>query len=120
MKNPIKYFMLLLVFLIAGSPAMSQDTLKIATSAQCASCKKLLEHDLRFEKGVESVSLDVATKVLTVAYNPAKTNPEKIKKAVTKIGYDADELPADPKAYQKLNDCCKKGGHSTDDHGSKH
>jgi hypothetical protein len=24
------------------------------------------------------------------------------------VGYDADEVPANPRAYQKLNECCKK------------
>ena len=31
-----------------------------------------------------------------------------LKKAVTKVGYDADDLPADPKAYDDLPKCCKK------------
>jgi hypothetical protein len=28
--------------------------------------------------------------------------------AISKLGYDADSIPADPKAYEKLNACCKK------------
>jgi len=117
MKNPINYLLLLIVMLSSGTSAMAQDTLNIVTSAQCGSCKKLLEHDMRFEKGVESVSLNVDTKVLTVVYNSDKTTPEKLRTAVSKIGYDADDIPADPKAYLKLNDCCKKGGHSPEGSG---
>jgi hypothetical protein len=63
---------------------------------------------MAYEKGVKSSSLDVATKILTVEYKPSKTNPEKIKRAIIKAGYDADELVADPKAYDNLNPCCKK------------
>lgn len=101
------------LLLIFGMQVISnaQDTLKIHTSAQCETCKKKLEHDLRFEKGVESVNLNVENKILTVVYIPNKTNPEKIRIAISKIGYDADSVAADTKAYQKLNDCCKKGGH---------
>lgn len=117
MKNPINYLFCLIVMLLTGSSTMAQDTLNIVTSAQCGSCKKLLEHDLRFEKGVESVSLNVDTKVLTVVYNSDKITPEKIRKAVSDIGYDADDIAADPKAYSKLNDCCKKGGHSPEGSG---
>ena len=113
MKNQIKYILTSL-FLMMGisSQAQSTDTLLIATSGQCNTCKKTLENDMKFEKGVESVNYDIETQILTVVYKPEKTTPEKVKTAVTKIGYDADEMPADPKAYSKLPDCCKKGGHS--------
>ena len=98
------------VFISFAGILNAQDTLLIKTSAQCGSCKKLIEHDMKFEKGVESASLHVKSQMLTVVYDPEKTTPEKLRLAVTKIGYDADEMPADPKAYNKLNDCCKKGG----------
>ena len=49
--------------------------------------------------------------MITVNYNPKKTDPDKIKKAITQAGYDADDLPADLKAYDKLDACCKKDGH---------
>jgi|ERR1051325_2515030 copper chaperone CopZ len=89
--------------------ASSQDSsIAIKTSAQCESCKKRLEGKMAFEKGVKKVSLDVETKVLSVTYDPKKTSPEKLKTAVTKIGYDADEMQADKKAYDKLPKCCKK------------
>lgn len=81
---------------------------KIKTSAICAMCKNAIEKDLAFEKGVESSDLNLEDKVVTVVYNPSKTNVEKIKAAIVKVGYDADELEADEKAYSKLPDCCKK------------
>ncbi len=68
------------------------DTVEIKTSAVCNMCKERLEHDMAFEKGVKSVELDNETKVLTITYKTNKTNKEELKKAVTKIGYDADEL----------------------------
>jgi hypothetical protein len=63
---------------------------------------------MNFEKGVKRATLDVESKELTVIYQSAKTNPDKLRVAVTKIGYDADSIPADPKAYSKLHSCCKK------------
>ena len=64
---------------------------------------------MAFEKGVKSVSLYDETKVLTIEYRNGKTYKEKLKKAITKIGYDADDLPADQKAHDRLPACCKKG-----------
>jgi hypothetical protein len=43
-----------------------------------------------------------------VTYKKSKTSPEKIRKAISKVGYDADDVTADPKAYSKLDACCKK------------
>jgi hypothetical protein len=66
---------------------------------------------MAYEKGVKKSELDVPSKVLTVWYRSDKTTEEAIRKAVSKIGYDADSIPADPKAYDNLNPCCKKGYH---------
>ena len=115
MKNSIKT-MLLTILLTAYGYAFSQkanktETISIKTSSQCDMCKHTLEKAMAFEKGVKSSNLDVPTSILTVVYSPKKTSPEKIKKAVTEAGYDADEIPANPKAYEKLAPCCKKGAH---------
>jgi periplasmic mercuric ion binding protein len=83
-------------------------TITIKTSAMCDMCKETLEKAMAYEKGVKESSLDVDSKVLTVTYNANKTSPEKIKLAVTKAGYDADEMPADTRAYDNLDACCKK------------
>lgn len=111
-----KILVVVLVLLHAASHAgilKDEKTAKTAkitikTSAVCQQCKDRIEKNMAFEKGVRSVVLDLKTKELTVEYRTAKTNPEKLKTAVTKIGYDADEMEADPKAYEKLPTCCKK------------
>ena len=84
------------------------ETIEIQTSAVCGMCKERLEHDLAFEKGVKFVELDDETKILTIKYKKGKNTKENLKKAVTKVGYDADEMPAELKAYNSLPDCCKK------------
>ena len=84
------------------------ETIKIKTSSQCGECKEIIEEALAFEKGVKTAELDVETKIVTVTYKKNKTSPEKIRKAISKVGYDADDVTADPKAYSKLDACCKK------------
>ncbi len=84
------------------------ETVEIQTSAVCGMCKEKLEHDMAFEKGVKFVELDDETKVLTIKYKKGKNTKENLKKAVTKVGYDADEMPANLKAYNALPACCKK------------
>jgi len=106
-----------IILLVSGTSVLGQNQskfkeIKIKTSSECKMCKERIENALAYEKGVKSSSLDVESKILTVTYDTLKTTPEKIRKAVTKVGYDADDMPADPKAYQKLPVCCQKGGHS--------
>lgn len=92
----------------------AQDTepkvkeIKIQTSAICGMCEERLETNMAFEKGVKSVELDDKTKILTISYKVNKTDPDKLRKAVSKLGYDADDVEADPEAYKKLPACCKK------------
>jgi periplasmic mercuric ion binding protein len=82
--------------------------LKVKTSAQCGQCKDRLERAMAFEKGVISSDLNLEDKVFTIIYKPAKTTPELIRKAISKTGYDADDMAAEAKAYEKLPACCKK------------
>jgi copper chaperone CopZ len=100
------------ILVLAGFITRAQtDTVYIKTSAICGTCKKIIENDLSFEKGVKKSELDVDSKILTVIYNPEKTDPDKIRKAVTKSGYDADSLKADEKAFKRLPECCKNPEH---------
>ncbi len=82
--------------------------IRIQTSAQCELCKGRIEGTLAFEKGVKTSELDLENKIVTVIYNPDKITTDKIRNTISKAGYDADEVKADPKAYQKLPVCCKK------------
>lgn len=113
MKKSMKS-VIMMIFIAMPSLFFAQkttETITIKTSAQCDMCKKTLEKAMAYEKGVKSSSLEVSSAVLSVEFNPKKTTPDKIRKAVSDVGYDADEVKADPKAYDNLPDCCKKGGH---------
>jgi len=82
--------------------------IKIKTSSQCEMCKETIEKAMAYEHGVVSSDLNVETQMLTVKYKSKKTTPEKIRIAVSKVGYDADDVAADQKAYEQLSPCCKK------------
>ncbi|WP_310394943.1 heavy metal-associated domain-containing protein [Hymenobacter sp.] len=83
-------------------------TTQFKTSAVCDMCKARLEKSMAYEKGVQSANLDVASQVLSVTYRPDKITPAALRTAVQKTGYDADDQPADARAYGRLPDCCKK------------
>lgn len=109
-----------LFFTLAGLTAAAQtapapqtkgpatETVQFKTSAVCDMCKARLEKSLAYEKGVQSATLDVPSKVLSITYRPDKTSTPALRSAVQKTGYDADELPAEARAYTRLPECCKK------------
>jgi copper chaperone CopZ len=117
--NLFRSLLLVLSVLFASSAARAQTApaakakpgtaqLQIKTSAVCDMCKARLEKALMYEKGVQSAQLDVPSQVLTVSYRADKTSPEALRGAVQATGYDADQLTANAKAYDRLPDCCKK------------
>jgi periplasmic mercuric ion binding protein len=110
MKRPVILFLLAIAVTGVFAQAKSAEV-KIKTSAVCETCKETIEHELSFETGVKKVTLDLDTKVVSVVYNPSKTDENKIRLALTKVGYDADSLKADPNAFKRLPDCCQKPGH---------
>lgn len=101
--------LLLSVFSLAFR-AEPPSQVKIKTSAICEMCKERIEKQLAFTKGVTESNLDLKDKVVTITYNPKKTDIAKLKKAINDAGYDADETVANEKSYDKLPSCCKKDG----------
>ena len=106
----------LLLSTSALTMASDDKEVKIKTSAVCGMCKERIERNLSFEKGVKEASLDVKSKIVTIKYNPKKTDVTKLKANITKTGYDADELIADEAGYAKLPTCCKKDSPMHQDH----
>jgi mercuric ion binding protein len=94
------------------SPATKNSIIKIKTSGECEMCKKTLESEVGKMTGVKKVEFDIATKTLTVEYNAKKTSPDKIRKAISNIGYDADDVKANNRAQKSLPGCCRPNADS--------
>ncbi|KGO92006.1 cation transporter [Flavobacterium subsaxonicum] len=75
----------------------------------CETCGDKFNQKLIKEKGVQMVVLDEKAMTIKVTYNSKKTDLNKIKLAISKLGYDADDVKAEAVAYEGLDDCCKKG-----------
>lgn len=85
------------------------EEVQIQTSAVCGMCEERIETNIAYEKGVKKVELDDATKIVTIGFDPRKTDADQLRKAISALGYDADNIPANQEAYDKLPACCKKG-----------
>lgn len=79
----------------------------------CQNCENKIKTNLRFEKGVTDIATDIKAATVTVTYDPAKTNDEKIIEAFGKIGYKANAATENATgttctpAQGACNGCCK-------------
>ncbi len=118
MKTMTKIIVSLLTvmfFMVYGPQTFAQkklETTRINAKVDCNDCKEKIEHHLAFEKGVKDVDADVATKVVTVKYDPKKTTPEKLAQEITKIGYEGKVAKDDCKGVKKncASKCSDKKG----------
>jgi len=94
---------------VAETKPAKRETIQIKTSAECDMCKDRLLKEMGNTAGVKKAELDLGTRVLTVTYATKKVSADQIRQAIAKIGYDADDVKANNKAFKKLPDCCQKG-----------
>lgn len=80
--------------------AQQKDNLKETkfwVSMHCESCKKKIERDIAFEKGVKSIAVDLKEKTVTVKYAADKNTDEKLAEAIKKLGYEVKVLKEEGK-----------------------
>lgn len=116
MKNLVKTMLVLMLFSISTSVSAQQKTVQkaiIKTTISCDHCKAcetcggLLEKTLLKTKGIQMITLNEKEATIEVIYNSKKTDLPAIRTAISKLGYDADEVKADAAGYEKLDGCCK-------------
>ena len=95
----------------------------IQTNGVCSKCEALFKENVPFFKGVKDYSYDSKTSKMTIAYDSKKTNPDLLRQQISKLGYNADNVKADPAARAKLPACCqvdKKPGQEAGCAGHQH
>ncbi|HOY28173.1 MAG TPA: heavy-metal-associated domain-containing protein [Flavobacteriales bacterium] len=92
------------------SPDGKSASIAIQSTAICDMCEKTIETELVYTKGVKKVDVDLTTAAVNVIYDPRKTDADKLRAALTKLGYSADGTPGDAAAFAKLPQCCQNEG----------
>jgi len=105
----------LLIISIFGFIAISSAQIKTADKAviktptvACDNCRDYIEFTVGHSYGVTSVKVDIKKKTTTVTWLTDRTTLENIKVAIANIGYDADDIEAEPSAWRGLPKECKK------------
>ena len=98
--------------LIFGCSGEAENkTAEIALNTiQCGMCSDKIASSLGKLEGVVKVDVDLEKKVGKVVYKAGVIDLGVIEKAIAAVGYDANDTPAEPKAYSGLDMCCKVPG----------
>ena len=88
---------LLLTLLFCSLATIEAKTEKknvtFSVAMHCENCKKKIERNLAYEKGVLDLEVSLKKQTVTVTYDTAKTDEKKLAEALKKIGYEATLMP---------------------------
>lgn len=94
-----KLFAIITILLIGGSTILyaqnskekkgKKETVTLDVSMTCENCKKRIEKNIAYEKGVTDMKVDLPTKTVFIEYRKDKTSVEKLIEAFKKLGYEA-------------------------------
>ncbi len=106
MKKLIFVSILLLGFGVLTSQAQKNEvkSITLEVNMHCQSCKAKIERNIAFEKGVKEVEVALDSKRVTIKYDSTKTDPDKIAKAIEKLGYTTK--PVEPQKPTGTKKCC--------------
>ncbi|MFI5133603.1 MAG: heavy-metal-associated domain-containing protein [Chitinophagales bacterium] len=110
MKNLLFLIIVITGFSMAGiSQVKPVLTAKIKTpNALCDDCKTKIETYLKRYDGITQINVNIHKGETVVKYITDRINIEEIKTAIANVGFDADDVPANPDFYKLLPKCCKK------------
>ena len=106
---------LILTVSILGLFACGGDTTSVdiqLTSMQCGMCESTIEEGVKALDGVVAFVVDLDKKVGHIEYKAGLVDLSAIEKAISALGYSANNTQANAAAYEALPGCCKlSGGH---------
>lgn len=106
----------LLISMAAYAKSENEQTLtfKVNPALSCGNCEQKIKSNLRFEKGVSAIEAKAPGNIVKVTYDTKKTDAEKLTKAFSKLGYNA-EICNDSEEICAPTGCpsggCPEGGH---------
>ena len=106
MKARIVIMMTALMLLVsAGAFAQKRESKKapygevtFVTNLHCAKCVKKCNATLPYEKGIIDYKIDLDSKTIYFKFDISKTSPEKLSKAIEKLGYTASKTETVPES----------------------
>jgi periplasmic mercuric ion binding protein len=85
-------------------PTAKTETFKVW--GNCDLCKARIEKAVKVE-GVTNADWSTKTKLLTVTFDPSKTNKDALSKKLALAGHDTEKFKATEDVYANLSGCCQ-------------
>jgi hypothetical protein len=109
----LKLLIAAILIISTASVAVSQTTLKqggpktesFKVWGKCEMCKDRIEKTAKTE-GATKASWDEKTSMLTVTFDPSKTDKDALSKKLASVGHDTEKYKAEDKVYNALPSCC--------------
>ena len=98
--------LVLLSFTACKAQIKNQKTEMVKIFGNCGMCKKTIEKAGNVKK-IAQIDWNKDTKMATISYDEAKTNPTEILKRIATSGYDNEEFYAPNEVYANLPECCQ-------------
>lgn len=76
-------------------------------TAVCGMCVTTISKAVKTLNGIDDIIVNVDDKYAKVKFDVSKTSLSSIRAAISKSGYDADDVIRDMNAYNSLHSCCK-------------
>lgn len=93
MKRIISIISLALIFIVSAAAAdKATAVFTVNPQMSCVNCENKIKNNLRFEKGIKSITTSLKDQTVTIEYDPAKISTEAIADAFSKIGYQAQQV----------------------------
>jgi predicted transcriptional regulator len=91
------------VVVTMNQPTVKTETFKVL--GKCGMCKTRVEKTAKTE-GATSAAWDSKTQMLTVTFDPSKTNKDALSKKIASVGHDTELYKAPDDVYENLPGCC--------------
>jgi periplasmic mercuric ion binding protein len=123
MKNLRSIFLIVAILMATFSAGYASKASNTATasywvSIHCGSCQQKLMDNLRFEKGVKDIKVNVDTKQVDITFNTKKTDSSKLQIAIEKLGYEVRTLKPGEELKAPVASGTCSGGHAHGTEGS--
>ena len=90
MKTRILITLTALLIGVAASAKDLRTVVFYVKDMHCENCEKKVKENIRFEKGLKSLSTDVDSRTVTITYDADKTSVEELQAGFAKFNYTAE------------------------------
>jgi len=97
----VKVILAVVVFLLATNLVFAQDRRVNNREAQvvflvnmdCHACEQKVKKNIPYQRGVRNLTTDLGKQLVSITYRTNRTDKDKLKKSIEKLGFTCKEAP---------------------------